>query len=170
MIGAARVRPVEPGLLPLFRDAAVPLALFSGVAHLGVAVVLGLVVLGVIPGSAGGALLLVWSVFSLLLSLLGYRRMEERRRRGAVSALAVSGTRALASRVIALYPRPVDDPIIAEVFELYGRAQASLEEGDYRSAGEAVERGVMLADAILAGDGAMLRRENDEERGDPLWN
>ncbi len=170
MIGAIPARPVEPGLLPLLREAAVPMVLFSGVAHLGVAVVLGLMVLGAIPGGVGGALLLIWSVFSLLLSVLGYRGMEERRRRRAVSALAVSEMQALASRVIALYPRPVDDPVIAEVFELYRRAQASLEEGNYPAAGETIERGVVLADAVLAGDGATLRRENDEERGDSVWN
>ncbi|QIN79568.1 hypothetical protein GBA65_14745 [Rubrobacter marinus] len=135
---------------PLLRGAALPVALFSGVAHGGAAVLVGLMVAGMVTGGAGGVLLLLWSAFSLFVSLAGYRRMEERRRREAVSSLAASGMAALAYRVIALYPGPVEDPAVAEVFELYGRAQASLEEGDYRGAGEAIERGIALADGLLA--------------------
>ena len=154
----------------MLREAALPLALFSGVAHAGAAAVVGLMVVGVVPGGVGGAMLLVWSVLSLCLSLLGYRRMEERRKRRAVSALAVSGMPKLASGVIALYPRPLEEPVIAEVFELYRRAQKSLEEGDYRGAGEAIERGVALADGILAGDGVAVRVEEAEgERGERSW-
>jgi hypothetical protein len=172
VIGAVRAKPGGTRLLPLLREAAVPLALFSGLAHVGVAVVLGLMVLGVIPGGLGGALLLTWSVFSLLASLLGYRRMEERRRRRAVSALAVSGMQVLASRLIALYPRPVEDPVIAEVFELYRRAQASLEEGDYRSAGKTIERGVALADGLLVVGEGSVRAVEDETlgEGERSWN
>lgn len=170
MIGSVPERTVEPGLLPLLREAALPLALFSGVTHGGAAVVVGLMIMGMVSGGVGGAMLLFWSVFSFFVSLVGYRRMDERRGQEAASALVLSGMQALASRVIALYPRPVDDAVVAEVFELYGRAQARLEEGDRRGAAEAIERGVMLADALLAGDGAKLYRESDEERGDPLWN
>lgn len=95
-----------------------------------------------------------------------YRRMEERRRREAVSALAVSGMPRLASAVIALYPRPLEEPAIAEVFELYRQAQRSLEEGDYRGVGEAVERGIALADGIIAGGGMPIRGEDEEGKGE----
>ena len=175
-------RRVEPGLLPLLREAAVPLALFSGVAHGGAAVLVGLMVARAVSGGAGGTLLLLWSAFSLFVSLVGYRRMEERRRREAASELAASGMRRLASGVVALYPRPVEDPTVAEVFELYRRAQASLEEGDYRGAGEAIERGVALADGLLAGEvggsgrevvmepGVLARDEEAKGRGAESWS
>ncbi|PLS81303.1 MAG: hypothetical protein CYG60_25980 [Actinobacteria bacterium] len=166
MIGAVAGRPAETGLLPLLREAALPLALFSGVAHGGAAVVVGFMVVGVVPAGVGGVVLPIWSVLSLLVSLVGYRRMEERRRREAVSALAVSGMPRLASAVIALYPRPLEEPAIAEVFELYRQAQRSLEEGDYRGAGEAVERGIALADGIIAGGKMPIRGEDEEGKGE----
>ena len=166
MIGAVPAKTIETGLLPLLREAALPLALFSGVAHLGAAFFLGLMVVGAVSGGAGGAMLLTWSVFSFFVSLVGYRRMEERRRHRAASSLAVSGMGVLASRVIALYPRPVDDPVIAEVFELYRRAQASLEEGDHRGAGEAVERGIALADGLLAADEEPVREKDGDAEGE----
>ena len=170
MTGAVAGGTAGPAFFPLLREAALPLALFSGVAHGGAAVVVGLMVVGVVPGGVGGAMLLAWSVLSLFVSLVGYRRMEERRRRRAVSVLAVSGIQRLASRAIALYPRPLEEPAIAEVFELYRRAQESLEEGDYRGAGEAIERGVALADGILAGGGVAVRVEEEEgERGERSW-
>lgn len=155
MIGAVAGGTARPGLFPLLREAALPLALFSGVAHGGAATVMGIMAVGVVPGGVGGAMLLVWSVFSLFVSLVGYRWMEERRRSRAVSALAVSGMPRLASAIIALYPRSLEEPAVAEVFELYRRAQRSLEEGDYRGAGEAVERGTALADGLLRGAGSV---------------
>lgn len=157
------------GLLPLLREAALPLALFSGMAHGGAAVVVGLMVVRVVPAAAGGVMLLLWSVFSLWMSLVGYRRMEERRSREMVSALVVSGMPRLASKVIALYPEPVEDPVITEVFELYRRAQGSLEEGDYRGAGEAVERGISLADGLLAAGEVLVREEGDGGKGERSW-
>lgn len=178
MIGA----PVSPGLLPLLREAATPMALFSGVAHGGAAIVVGLMVLGVVPGATGGVLLLLWATFSFFVSLVGYRRMEESRRREKVSLLAVSAMPRLASRVIALYPRSVEDPIIVEVFESYRRAQRSLAEGDYRGAEEEIERGVALADGLLAGEvvgsgygdatepGALTRDEEAKGRGAGSWS
>lgn len=169
MIGAVPARTRESGMLVLLREAALPLALFSGVVHFGVAVVVGLMVLGVVSGGFGGTMVFVWSVFSLLLSLAGYRRMEERRRRRAGSALAVAGMQALASRVIALYPRPVEDPAIAQVFDLYRRAQVSLEEGDHRSAGEAAERGIELADRVLEGGRELPSSEEGEAEGGVSW-
>ena len=125
----------------------------------------GIMAAGAVSGAAGGAMLLVWSVSSLCMSLAGYRRMEERRRHKAASSLAVSGICVLASRVIALYPRPVDDPVVAEVFESYRRAQASLEEGDHRDAREAIERGIVLADGLLARDRGSVR----DEKGRAKW-
>lgn len=171
MIAAVPGKTAGPGLLPLLREAALPLALFSGVAHGGAAVVVGLMVVGVVPGGIGGVMLLVWLVFSLLMSLVGYRRMEERRSRETVSALAVSGMPRFASKVIALYPRPVEDPVITEVFELYRQAQGSMEEGDYRGAGEAIERGIALADGLLAAGEVMVRDEGDgaEGKGERSW-
>ena len=132
----------------------------------------GLMVVGVVPGGAGGVMLLLWSVFSLFVSLVGYRRMEEHRRREMLSALAVSGMPKLASKVIALYPRPVENPEITEVFELYRRAQASLEEGDHRGTGEAIERGVALADELLVVGEASVRIDEDQvpRKGDGSWN
>ena len=172
MIGAMPERPAGPGLCPLLREAALPLALFSGVAHGGAAVVVGLMVVGVVPGGAGGVMLLLWSVFSLFVSLVGYRRMEEHRRREMLSALAVSGMPKLASKVIALYPRPVENPEITEVFELYRRAQASLQEGDHRGTGEAIKRGVALADELLVVGEASVRIDEDQvpRKGDGSWN
>ncbi len=114
-------------------------------------------------------MLLLWSVFSLWMSLVGYRRMEERRSREMVSALAVSRMPRFASKVIALYPGPVEDPIITEVFELYRRAQGSLEEGDYRGAGEAVERGISLADGLHAAGEVLVRDEGDGGKGERSW-
>jgi len=171
VIAAVPGKTAGPGLLPLLREAALPLALFSGVAHGGAAVVVGLMVVGVIPRGAGGVMLLFWSMFSLLMSLVGYRQMEERRRRETVSALAVSGMPRLASKVIALYPRPVEDPVITEVFELYRRAQGSMEDGDYRGAREAIERGIALADGLLAAGEVLVRDEGDgaEGKGERSW-
>lgn len=114
-------------------------------------------------------MLLLWSVFSLWMSLVGYRRMEERRSREMVSALVVSGMPRLASKVIALYPEPVEDPVITEVFELYRRAQGSLEEGDYRDAGEALQRGISLADGLLAAGEVLVRDEVDGGKGERSW-
>ena len=180
MIGAVAGGTARQGLFPLLREAALPLALFSGVAHGGAVAMVGLMVVGVVPGGVGGVMLLAWSVFSLLVSLVGYRRMEERRRRLAASALAVSGMPRLASAIIALYPRSLEEPAIAEVFELYRRAQRSLEEGDYRGAGEAMERGVALADGVLRGAGAVCgdatepgdsaRDEEAKKRGAGSWS
>ena len=130
-------------------EAALPLALFSGTTHLGVAVVLALMVLGVVADGTGGVLLLAWPLSSLLASVVFYRRVEERRRSRAFSSFVQSRMQALSARVIALYPRPVDDPRIAEVFELYRRAQSGLEQGKLRVAGETIERGVELADELL---------------------
>ncbi len=62
--------PASPGLLPLLRVAALPLALFSGIAHLIVAVVLTLMVLGVIADGIGGLLLLMLPTSSLLASVV----------------------------------------------------------------------------------------------------
>ena len=180
MIGAVAGGTARPGLFPLLREAALPLALFSGVAHGGSAVVVGLMVVGVISGGVGGATLLVWSVFSLLVSLVGYQRMEERRRSRAVSALAVSGMPRLASGIITLYPRSPEEPAVAEVFELYRRAQKSLEEGDHRDAGEAIERGIALADGVLEGAGSICgdatepgdsaRDEEAKKKGAGSWS
>ena len=169
MIGAVAGGTARRGLFPLLREAALPLALFSGVAHGGAAVVVGLMAVGVVPGGVRGVALLAWSVFSLLVSLVGYRWMEEQRGRRAASALAVPGMQELASGVIALYPRSPEEPAIAEVFELYRRAHRSLEEGDYRGAGEAVERGVALVDGILSGGGAVVRVEEDDGEGERSW-
>ena len=168
MIGAVVGR---SGILPLLREAALPLALFSGVAHGGAAILIGLMVLGTVPGGAGGVMLVLWSVFSLFASLMGYRRMEAHRNGRAVSALAASEMPRLASKVIELYPGPVGDPAIAEVFELYRRAQGDLEKGDYRGAGEAIERGIALADGILAGGGVPVRDEGGEAeaKGERSW-
>ena len=143
------VAPQSRGLPPLLREAALSLALFSGITHLAVAVVLALMVLGVVADGTGGVLLLAWPLSSLLASVVLYRRVEERRRSRAFSSFVVSRMQALSTRVIALYPRPVDDPRIAEVFELYRRAQSSLEQGKLRVAGETIERGVELADELL---------------------
>ena len=168
MIGAVAVR---VGILPLLREAALPLALFSGVVHGGAAILVGLMVMGTVPGGVGGMMLVLWSVFSLFASLMGYRRMEERRNVRAVSALAASEMPRLASKVIELYPGPVEDPAIAEVFELYRRAQGDLEKGDYRGTGEAIERGMAMADGILAGGGVLVRDEGDEAeaKGERSW-
>ncbi len=88
-----------------------------------------------------------------------------------VSALAVSGMPRFASKVIALYPGPVEDPVIAEVFELYRRAQGSLEKGDYRGAGEAIERGIALADGLLVAGEVAVRDEGDgtQGKGERSW-
>ena len=171
MTVAVSGKSAEPGLVPLLRGAALPLAVFSGVAHGGSVVVVGLMVVGVVTGGVGGVLLVLWSVFSLFVSLVGYGWMEERRRREAVSALVVRGMPGLASAVIELYPRSVEDPAIVEVFELYRQAQRGLEEGDYRSAGEAIERGIALADGLLAGCGEPVRYEDGEarEEGEGPW-
>lgn len=180
MIVAAQARTVEPGPLPLLRGAALPLALFSGVEHGGAAVVVGLLVLGVVPEGTGGALLLLWAAVSFVVSLAGYRRMEDGRRHEKASLLAVSGMPRLASRVIALYLRPVEDPAISQVFELYRRAQKSLERGDERGAEEAIEWGVALADGLLEGPGSAYgdatepgdsdRDEEAKKRGAGSWN
>ena len=156
--------PASLGLLPLLRAAALPLALFSGIAHLIVAVVLTLMVLGVIADGIGGVLLLTLPLSSLLASVVLYYRMEERQRSRASSLLVVSGMQTLASRVIVLYPRTVHDPHMMEVFELYRRAQASLEQGDYRDVGEIVERGIELADELLSRDGEPPPDEEDPAR------
>ena len=179
-MGAVPARSVETGGLPLLRGAALPLALFSGVAHLGAASVLGLMVAGAVPDGVGGVMLPIWAVFSLCVSLAGYWRMEERRRERAASSLVASEICVLASTVIALYPRPVDDGVIAEVFELYRRAQASLEEGDHPGAGEAIERGIALADGLLEGaepvygdapePGDSVRDEEANKKGAGSWS
>ena len=168
MIGAVPGK--AAGVLSPLRDSALPLALFSGVAHVGAAVLVGLMVLGAFPGGAGGVMLVLWSLFSLFVSLVGYRRMEERRSGEAASALAAQAMPKLASKVIELYPRPIEDPAIAEVFELYRRAQEDLEEGDHRGAGEAIERGMALAEGILAGGVASVRDEDGDAEGEGSWN
>ncbi len=46
MISPMPGKTTRPGLLPLLREAALPLALFSGMAHGGAAFVVGLMVVG----------------------------------------------------------------------------------------------------------------------------
>ena len=153
--------PPSRGLTPLLREAALPLVLFSGTTHLGVAAVLALMVLGVVADGTGGVLLLAWPLSSLLASVILYRWVEQRRRSRAFSSFVVSRMQALSARVIALYPRSADDPRIAEVFELYRRAQSSLEQGELRVAGETIERGVELAGELLTRCAEPAASDND---------
>ncbi len=143
------------GLLPLLREDSASLAVFSGPGHAGPFVIVVLMLLGAIPGVVGGVLLLVWAVVSLLVCLRGYLWVEERRRRERATALAFTEMLRLASRVIELYSRPTSSPAegtkATEVFALYRQAQQALESGDPWRAEEITERGLSLADELLAG-------------------
>ncbi|MDQ4083746.1 MAG: hypothetical protein M3117_05035, partial [Actinomycetota bacterium] len=87
--------------------------------------------------------------------LRGYLWVEERKRRERTAALAFTEMLRLASRVIELYSQPTSSPAegtkAAEVFALYRQAQQALETGDPWRAEEITERGISLADELLAG-------------------
>lgn len=155
--GGATVRAGRLGLLALLREDALALILLLGLGHAGWGVLAALVVLGMISGTAGGVLLLVWAVVSLFACLWSYRWIEEQKRRERLAALASAGIPQLASRVVALYSWPVssaaEEAAAAEVFALYRQAQQSLEvEKDPRRAGEMIEQGLLIADELLATD------------------
>ena len=129
--GGATVRAGRLELLALLREDALALILLLGLGHAGWGVLAALVVLGMISGTAGGVLLLVWAVVSLFACLWSYRWIEEQKRRERLAALASAGIPQLASRVAALYTWPAssaaEEAAAAEVFALYRQAQQSLE-------------------------------------------
>jgi hypothetical protein len=150
------VKEVRVGrLLPLLSGNAASLAVFFGLGYVGPFGIVALMLLGAIPGVVGGVLLVVWAVVSLLVCLRGYLWAEERKRRERTAALALTEMLRLASRVIELYSRPAASPAegtkAAEVFALYRQAQQALELGDPWCAEEITERGISLADELLAG-------------------
>ena len=105
------VKKVRVGrLLPLLRGNAASLAVFFGPGHVGPFSIVGLMLLGAIPGVVGGVLLVVWAVVSLLVCLRGYLWVEERKCRETARALAFTEMLRLASRVIELYSRPASSP------------------------------------------------------------
>ena len=170
LIGAREAR---LGLFPLLREDALSLVLFFGPGHAGSLAIVTFMLLDAVSGAVGGVLLLLWAVFSFFVCLQVYARVDERERHEKVARLALAGLSLLASRVVELYSRPVsspaEEPRTAEVFALYRLAQQSLEEEkDPRRAGEIIERGVSLADEILAGSAAGEQRAADAaNRGEP---
>jgi len=144
------------GVLTVLREDAPALTVFFGPGLLGWGGVTLLLLSGAVPGYLGGLLLVLWPAVSFPLYLLGYRWADRRECHRRVEAFADQRLPQLAGRVIALHGRqaPASAEEAAretEVFALFLLSCQALEaDGGLREAGEAVERGVLLADELLA--------------------
>jgi hypothetical protein len=144
------------GVLKVLREDAPALTVFFGPGLLGWVGTTLLLLFGAVPGYLGGLLLVLWPAVSFPLYLQAYRWADRRERRRRVEAFADERLPRLAGRVISLHGRQV--PASAggaaretEVFALFLLSCRVLEDdGGLREAGEAVERGVLLADELLA--------------------
>lgn len=141
------------GVVEVFRRDASTIALFFAPGLAGWVCVLALMLLGAIPQAVGVVLMVFWVVISFALRLEGANRILERKHREAAATETAAKMAGLASRLISLYPlrasSPDEESRMAEAFALYREASQSLEE-DPRRAGEMVERGLLLADELLA--------------------
>lgn len=143
----------RPGVWRMLREDAPVLAAFFAPALFGWGGAMSLLLLGV-PGAVGGALMLLLPFASSPAYLWGYRWADGRERRRRGRAFTEERLPPLAARVVALYgwkaPSEPKERARTEVFALFLEAQRTVEAGgNVLEAGEAVERGVEIADGLL---------------------
>ena len=133
----------------------VPLmVLFFGPGLAGLAVIASLFFSGTVPTVACGLLLMLWTLISSAACIQSFCQLDDRKRREAALKSATKQLLPLASRVISLYSLPAcstaEKSKAAEIFALYRQADESLQKNP-RTAGDCIERGILLADEVFAG-------------------
>lgn len=145
--------PEPPGRVLLLHEGVPLMFLFFGPGVAGSAVIAGSFLSGMIPVVACGLLLALWTLLSSAVCVWSFCKIDDRKRREAALRSAAEQLLPLASRIITLYSLPAVSDAgksrAEEVFALYRQADEILRKQP-RAAGDSIERGILLADEVLA--------------------